>query len=85
VHEKREHIRDAVAYVMKKVESVKGINSSSRDNGLVRAICILRDAGLTEAEATVVMLDWNRSGMAVPQWPLRQITRAVSRMYARGG
>ena len=76
-------IRDAIAYVMK-VESAEGQTSMTRDNGLVRAISILRDSGMTEAEATVVMIDWNHSGKAIPPWPLNQLTRAISRTFTRG-
>jgi hypothetical protein len=77
----RGKINDAISYVMKKVESVQGQHGS---NGLIRAISILRDGCLTEAEATVVMIDWNNSGKAVPPWPLKELTRAISRTYARG-
>lgn len=79
----RDEIRNAIAYVMK-VESVDGKSSLSRDNGLIRAIAILRDSGMTESEATVVMIDWNRSGKAVPPWPIRDLTRAISRTFQKG-
>jgi hypothetical protein len=80
---RRGEVRDAIGYVMK-VESVEGTNSTSRDNGLIRAVSILRDAGMTEAEATVVMLNWNNSGKAVPPWSLKELTRAISRTFAKG-
>jgi hypothetical protein len=75
---KRGEIRDAIAYVMK-IESEQGKHGS---HGLVRAISILRDAGMTEAEATVVMLDWNQK-VPVPSWPVFEVTRAISRNYAK--
>lgn len=73
----RKPVTDAVRYVMT-IDSVQGQHGS---HGLVRACAILRDAGFTEAEATVVLIEWNRSGKAVPPWPLPQLTRAISRTY----
>lgn len=77
----RDTVRNAVAYVMT-IESVQGRHGSK---GLVRAAAVCREAGLTEAEATVVLIDWNNSGKAVPPWSLTELTRAISRTYAKGG
>ncbi len=64
-------------------ESIESIQGQKGSNGLIRAISILRDAGLSEAESTVVMLELNNSGKAVPPWPLKELTRAISRNYAK--
>ncbi len=76
----RGQIRDAVAYVMT-IESIQGKRGS---DGLVRACAVLRDAGLSESEAMVVLLQWNSSGRVQPEWPLNQIARACSRTFAKG-
>lgn len=67
------------AYVLK-IESVQGKNGSS---GLVRAAAKCRDAGLTEAEATVLLLEWNQGNTVSPPWPVPELTRAISRVYAK--
>ncbi len=77
----REIVRNVMAYVMK-IESIQGKGGSK---GLVRAAAVCRDGGLTEAEAMLVLLDWNKSGNVVPEWPLGEIARACSRTYAKGG
>ncbi len=63
-----------------KVESIQGKNGSS---GLVRAVAICRDKGLSEAEAMIDLLWWNQQSVVNPSWPEREVARAVTRTYAR--
>ncbi len=77
----RREIRNVVRYVMT-IESIQG---KAGNKGLVRACSVLRDAGLSEAEAMVVMIDWNNSGKAVPPWSLNEIARALKNLYLAKG
>lgn len=72
----RGQINDVRNYVMK-IESVSGEYGS---RGLVRAASVCRDNGLTESEATVLMLEWNQQ-RAQPPWSEHELTRAISRTY----
>jgi hypothetical protein len=68
-----------VAGYLARVESIQGNNGSA---GLVRACAICRDAGLSQAEATIELLKWNQLPVVAPPWPERDIARAVTRVYA---
>lgn len=63
-----------------KIESIQGENGSS---GLVRAAAVCRDNGLSESEATVALLKWNRLPVVNPPWSEGEITRAITRLYER--
>lgn len=76
----REEVRSAVRYIME-IESIAGKQGSK---GLVRACAILRDSGLSEAEAMVHLIAWNESGKASPPWSLRELARALKNTYAKG-
>jgi hypothetical protein len=82
----REKIRHLDAYLAK-IESIQGpysIKGTHRSAGLVRAAAICRDAGLSEAEATIKMLWWNTLPVVSPPWPHEEIARAVTRIYQNG-
>jgi hypothetical protein len=72
----RGRINDVRSYVMR-IDSVSGQQGS---RGLVRAAAVCRDNGLTESEATVLMLQWNQK-KALPSWSEQELTRAISRTY----
>lgn len=71
---------DTVRSYVLKIESVQGEGGS---RGLVRAAAKCRDAGLTESEATALLLEWNQSSVVNPPWGIPELTRAVSRIYAK--
>jgi hypothetical protein len=71
---------DTVRSYVLKIESVQGEGGS---RGLVRAAAKCRDAGLTESEATALLLEWNQSSVVNPPWSIPELTRAVSRIYAK--
>jgi hypothetical protein len=75
----RKEVKRVESYVMK-IESVQGQGGS---RGLVRAAAVCRDGGLTESEATVLLLQWNQSGKAIPPWDDQDIARAISRTYSK--
>lgn len=69
-------INNVRAYI-NKIQSVQGQNGSA---SLIRAISKCREAGLTQSEATVEILDWNKTS-ALPPWSLPELTRAITRVY----
>jgi hypothetical protein len=74
-------VHDVRAYVAR-IESYQGRNGSA---GLVRAIARARDAGLTEAQATILILEWNQGSTVDPKWSDEEIARAVSRVFKQKG
>jgi hypothetical protein len=75
----RKEVNRVESYVMK-IESVQGEGGSK---GLVRAAAVCRDGGLTESEATILLLQWNQTGPVSPPWPDEEIARAISRTYSK--
>jgi hypothetical protein len=78
-------VRDAIQYVMR-IESIQdgSSNKATSSRGLVRACSVLRDAGLSEAEATIRMLEWNNGPTVSPKWSHQELARAITRTYAKG-
>lgn len=74
-------VRDAARYVMA-IESIQGTYGSK---GLVRACSVLRDGGYTEAQAMVILLQWNSSGKVQPPWSPDELARACSNTYLKRG
>jgi hypothetical protein len=72
-------IKDLDAY-LQKVESISGQHGS---HGLVRAAAVCRDAGLSEAEATLKLLWWNKLPVVNPPWSDIELARAITRVYEK--
>ncbi len=67
------------AYVMT-IESIEGNNGN---DAMCRAVCVLRDSGLTAEEAVEFLVnEWNEK-MASPPWSEAELQRAVVRYYGR--
>jgi hypothetical protein len=62
------------------IESVQGQGGS---RGLVRAAAVCRDAGLSEAEAMVSLIEWNRGPTVKPAWTPKELARAVTRVFRK--
>ena len=75
----REKIRSLDAYLAK-IESRQGEHGS---HGLVRAAAVCRDAGLSEAEATIKLLSWAQGPTVSPPWSAIEIARAVTRVFRK--
>lgn len=69
-------ITDVSAYISK-IMSVEG-EDGSKD--LVRAVAKCRDGGLTQTEAMVTILAWNKTN-AKPEWSSSELCRCVTRIY----
>lgn len=74
----KENRVEKVAAYLARVESIQGQNGSG---GLLRAACICRDSGLSQAEAMAEIVKWNQAGNAVPPWSMKELARAVTRAY----
>lgn len=72
IHDARRYIRSIVA------ESGNG-----GSNATFRAACILRDAGLSEAEVLAELIEWNSRGNAIPPWSLRELLHKTRSVFAR--
>ena len=79
VRRTREEVRRLDAYLAK-IESKQGQHGS---HGLVRAASVCRDAGLSESEATIKMLEWNLGPTVSPPWSHQEIARAITRVYRK--
>ena len=70
-------IRDAVAYI----QSIRAVAGSGGHNDTFRAAMVLRDSGLSEAEALMALQEWNRTN-ADPPWSDRELLHKIRSAYA---
>lgn len=77
---RRRGVIRGVSQYLARVESIQGRHGSA---GLVRGCAIYRDAGLSEAEATVELMRWNQLPVVAPPWSDHELARAVTRVFAK--
>lgn len=65
-------VKDGPAYIA----HIRAISGQGGHNATFRAACKLRDSGLSEAEALVALIEWNRSN-AEPPWTVRELLHKV--------
>jgi len=65
-------VKDGPAYIA----HIRAICGQGGHNATFRAACKLRDSGLSEAEALVALIEWNRSN-AQPPWTVRELLHKV--------
>jgi hypothetical protein len=70
-------IHDLRAYI-RRIKSIQGARGS---DACFRVACILRDAGLSPAEALAYLAEWNQS-CADPPWSLPELEHKVSDAFA---
>lgn len=76
--ESRSQIRNPRAYALR-IESHQGANGSA---GLVRAVCVMRDAGMSSQETfDFLVSEWNREPRVTPPWSEAEIARAIQRHF----
>ena len=68
------HVRE---YVMT-IESFEG---NAGNKGLIRAIIKCRDNGLSIAETTLLLSEWNQGPTVNPPWAEKELARAITNMY----
>jgi hypothetical protein len=73
----REKVRKLDVY-LSKIQSIAGKHGFG---SATRAAAVCRDAGLSEAETTIKMLEWNRTPNVQPPWKPQEIARIVERVY----
>lgn len=72
-------ISDARAYI----RAIKSIQGERGSDACFRVACVLRDSGLSEAEALEEMIGWNVTN-ASPAWSLRELTHKVKSAFQKG-
>lgn len=83
-HARREVVRKQVKNVRAYLTKVVSVEGQHGSHGLVRAAAICRDAGMSESEATIALLEWNSLPVVSPPWPHEEIARAVTRVFQKG-
>jgi hypothetical protein len=74
----RGEIKNPEAYVLR-VESHQGSNGSA---GLVRAVCVMRDAGRSAQQTLDYLLSvWNQPPRVTPAWSVQEIEHAIKRLF----
>lgn len=71
-------IRDAVKYI----SHIHAVSGQGGHNATFRAVCKLRDAGFSEAEALAAMLEWNETN-AEPKWTVGQLLHKTKSAFSR--
>jgi hypothetical protein len=74
----RETVRNPVSYISR----IRAVSGAGGSNATFRAACILRDAGLSEAESLAALVQWNQTN-AVPPWTVKELLHKVQDAYAR--
>lgn len=82
--ERREVVRKQVKNVRAYLAKVVSIEGQHGSHGLVRAASICRDAGMSESQATLALLEWNSGPTVSPPWPHEEIARAITRVFQKG-
>lgn len=71
-------IRDGTKYIM----HIYAISGQGGHNATFRAVCKLRDAGMSEAEALAAILEWNQRN-AEPPWTVKELLHKVRDAFAK--
>lgn len=74
VDEKR--FNDGVRYISR----IKAVSGQGGHADTFRAACVLKESGLSEAEALLALMDWNRTN-AEPAWSERDLLHKVRSVY----
>jgi hypothetical protein len=69
-------VRDGRAYIA----SIRAISGQGGHSATFRAACKLRDAGLSEAAALAMLIEWNTTN-AEPPWTARELLHKVRDAY----
>lgn len=73
-------IGNPAKYVLR-IESIQGANGSA---GLVRAVCVLRDAGWPPQQTfDYLVSEWNKEPRVTPPWSEIEIARCVERHFTQ--
>jgi len=68
----RGRVTDGVRYVM----HIHAVSGEGGHNATFRAVCKLRDSGMSEAEALAAMVEWNKTN-AEPPWAVKDLLHKV--------
>jgi hypothetical protein len=74
----RRNVRNPLSYIT----HIRALSGSGGSNATFRAGCILRDAGLSEAEALAALIEWNQTN-AEPQWTVKELLHKVQNVFSK--
>ena len=74
----RKTVKNPVSYISK----IRAVQGSGGSNATFRVACILRDAGLSEAEALAAMVEWNQTN-AEPKWTVKELLHKVQDAFSK--
>lgn len=67
---------DGIKYISK----IVAVDGQGGHNDTFRAVCVLREAGLSESEALAAMVDWNQTNAHGP-WSTQELLHKVRQVY----
>jgi hypothetical protein len=78
-------IQDGLTTIRSMIDAIVRKRDERKDGSgaCFRVACLLRDAGMTEAEALAEILAWNASGAAQPPWTVRELLHKVQDAFAK--
>lgn len=71
-------VRDGLSYI----KSIQAVQGSGGDKATYRAVCKLRDRGMTECQALAALMEWNQTN-AKPAWSPRELHRKLQSAFAQ--
>ena len=74
----RGRVTDGVKYIM----HIHAVSGEGGHNATFRAVCKLRDSGLSEAESLAAMVEWNKSN-AEPPWETKELLHKVRSAFSK--
>jgi hypothetical protein len=74
----RKSVRNPLSYIAK----IRAVQGSGGSNATFRAACVLRDAGLSEAEALAALIEWNHTH-ADPPWTVKELLHKVQDAFSK--
>ena len=77
---KRQIASNSITNVSAYISTILSVEGQNGSKDLLRAVAKCRDGGLSQTEAMITILEWNKTN-ATPPWSDRELCRAVTRVY----
>ena len=74
----RRNVQNAIRYIYR----IRAVSGSGGSNATFRAVCVLRDAGFTEAQVLAAMIEWNQTN-AEPPWTVKDLLHKVQDAFSK--
>ena len=72
------NVKNPTAYILR----IRAVSGRGGSNATFRAACVLRDAGLSEAETLAAMIEWNQTN-AEPPWTVKELLHKVQDVFLK--